>query len=326
MRAFSRFHQHLGVDSAEAVRTAPAILALAAGVLTALAKTAAAAATGSASMLATAMHSWVDTVTGCFLLAAYLAARRPADDRHPLGYGRGSYVWSLFASVAMVIVGVEVGFWRGIVQLGSADTTTDYRLGYAIIAVSFVLEGLSFIQAVRFVRQRAAEFEVGVFAHVLNTSDAQLRVVFIEDFITLVGLAIAGLGMALHQITGNAVYDATGSMLIGMLMGLAGLVLINVNRQYLVGMPLSAERRAVALSLLRAIPEIRRVTFFFAEFIGPDRLLLAARVSLAGDHAQGELGRILRTLEQRIMAHKRVGQAFLSLAAPEEQDIDGRVS
>ena len=327
MRAFSRLHRHLGVDSAGRSGTTPAIFALGAGVLAAIAKTTAAGLTGSASMLATAMHSWVDTATGCFLFAAYLAARRPADDEHRLGYGRGSYVWSLFASIAMVIVGVEVGLWRGISQLGAPDVTTDYRFGYLVIAASFVLEAASFAQAVRFVRERAAELEVGMFAHVLSTSDAQLRVVFTEDFITLIGLAIAALAMALHQITGNVVYDAMGSILIGLLMGVAGMALVNVNRRYLVGMPISAEQRVVALRLLRAIPEIERVTSLFAEFIGPERILLAAHVSLTGDHSQPELARTLRALEQRIMMHKRVGRALLTLAAPEEEDLrEGEVA
>ncbi|MEO8925507.1 MAG: cation diffusion facilitator family transporter [Caldimonas sp.] len=322
MRAFSRFHRHLGNDSLSAGGTTAVIFALAAGTVAAMAKTAAAVLTGSASMLAAAMHSWVDTAAECFLIAAYFAARRPADEKHRLGYGRDSYVWTLFASIVMVIVGAEVGVWRGITQLSAPDTTTDYRFGYVVIAISFVLEGASFIQATRFVRRRAAERHVGIFAHVLATSDSQLRAVFTEDLIALVGLGVAALGMALHQITGNVRFDAAGSILIGLLMGLAGVLLINLNRQFLAGAPLSAEQRAMGIRLLKDTPEIERVTLLFAEFIGPDRILLAAHVSLAGDHTQAELARTLRSLEQRIMTHKNVGQAVLTLAAPEEEEID----
>ncbi len=84
-----------------------------------------------------------------------------------------------------------------------------------MIAISFVLEGASFFQATRFVRRRATERHVGIFAHVLETSDSQLRAVFTEDLIALVGLGVAALGMALHQITGNVRFDAVGSILIG---------------------------------------------------------------------------------------------------------------
>jgi len=321
MRGFKRFHRNLAVDTSAQWKKWPVIFAFVADIVAAVAKTVAAVLTGSASMLAEAVHSWVNTVTECFLVASYFAARRPADAVHSLGYGRESYVWSLFASLGMFIVGAEVGVWHGIHQLGAPDKTTDYLFGYVVIAISFALEGASFRQALIFVRKRAAERDQGVFEHVFRTSDTQLRAVFIEDFIAPIALAIAALGMALHELTGKAVYDAAGSILIGVLMGVTGLVLINLNRQFLAGMPLTPEQRAVVLRLLRSAPEIECVTTLFAEFIGPDRLLIAARVAIAGDHTQTELAHVLRELEQRIEAHDNVGRAMLSLSLPEEPDL-----
>jgi cation diffusion facilitator family transporter len=321
MRAFNRFHRHLGIESPTQRGPAAVRLAFVAGTLVAVVKTLAAFLTGSASMLAEAVHSWVDTVTDGFPVAAYLAARRPADATHVLGYGRESYVWSLFGSVAMFTVGAEVGIWRGIHQLGAVDATTDYRFGYVVLGGSFVLQSVSFAQAMFFVRERAAERDLGMFAHVFETSDSQLRTVVTEDFIALVGLAVAALGMALHQITGNVAYDAAGSIGVGVLMGVAGLFLINMNRRFLAGMTLPAERRARVLAALKAAPEIKRITHLFTEFIGPERILLSARVELAGEHSQADLARILHLLEQRIMTHKNVGRATLSLSAPEDEDL-----
>ncbi len=321
MRTFNRFHRHLAIDLEAPGRGSTVLAAFVAGALVAVVKTLAATLTGSASMLAEAIHSWVDTLTDAFLVAGYLAARRPADENHTLGYGRESYVWSLFGSVAMFVLGAEVGVWRGITQLSAAEATTDYRFGYIVLAGSFVLQSVSFVQALNYVRKRAVEQDSGVFAHVFSTSDSQLRAVVIEDFIALVGLVVAGLGMALHQFTGDVAYDAAGSILIGTLMGLGGLFLINMNRRFLAGMPLSGERRARAIKLLCDTPEVNRVTFFFAEFIGPDRILVAARVELAGNLGQADLARRLRDLEQRIMAHKNVGRAILTLSAPEEKSL-----
>ena len=221
----------------------------------------------------------------------------------------------------MCIVGAQVGIWRGITQLHAWDRTTDYRVGYIVILGSLALQCGSFVQALRYVRARAAERELGFFEHVFETSDSQLRAVVIEDFMALIGLVVAGTGMALHQWTGQVAYDAMGSIVIGVLMGVAGLFLININRRFLAGMPLSVERRAMALRLIRQAPDVRRVTFFFAEYIGPDRILVAARVELAGEHSQADLARILRRLEQQMMAHKNVGRAILSLAAPEDPDL-----
>lgn len=145
-----------------------------------------------------------------------------------------------------------------------------------------------------------------------------MRAVFAEDFIALISLAIAAAGMALHQLTGDVFYDAAGSILIGALMGVAALVLINSNRHYLEGKALSAEFRAEALALLRSQPEIARVTFLYAEFIGPECLLLMAGVEIAGTHTQAELAIVLRDIEQRIKQHPAVGLAFLSLATADE--------
>jgi divalent metal cation (Fe/Co/Zn/Cd) transporter len=262
----------------------------------------------------------VGTVTDGFLVAAYLAARRPADETHVLGYGRESYVWSLFGSVAMLTVGAEVGIWRGLHQLDTADMTTDYTIGYVVLGAAFVLQTWSFVQAVAFVRQRAAELEHGAFAHVFKTSDAQLRTVVIGDFIALAGIVVAAAGMALHQVTGRVGWDAAGSFIVGLLMAAGGLYLILTNRRFLAGAPLSPAQRLGALRALHALPEVRRVTWLYAEFIGPERVVVAARVELAGEHSQAELARTLRRLEASIMTNRYIGRATLSLSAPEEPD------
>jgi cation diffusion facilitator family transporter len=322
MRAFDRhrLHLHLGIDSQQESGSTVGI-AFAVDALVAIAKTVAAVLTGSASMLAEAVHSWVDTGNSCFLLGAARSIRRPADEQHPLGYGRASYVWSLFASIGMFIVGAAVGVWHGISQLGARDGASDYLAGYVVIAISFVLEGASFVQVLRKVRQGAADFGRGVFEHTLRTSNAPMRAVFTEDFTALVALAVAALGMGLRQMTGNGTWDAVGSILIGVLMGAMALMLINQNRLYLEGKAISPQQRAEAIGLLREFPEIERITFLYTEIIGPDRLLLVAGVSIAGDHTQTELAYVLRDLEHRIMDHKNVGLAILTLATPDEEDV-----
>jgi cation diffusion facilitator family transporter len=301
------------------------IVALLANALVAIAKTLASVLTGSASMLAEAVHSWADTANEVFLVGAERTARRAADAQHPLGYGRESYVWSLFASVGTLVVGAIVGIQRGIGELAvsdqAADHAAEYWVGYLVIAISFALEGASFAQALRRVQKRAADRDQGVFEHVFVTSDSPLRAVFTEDLIALVALAVAALGMALRQFTGQVVYDASGSILIGILMGAAALMLMTRNRRFLEGRSLSPKLRALTIRLLKQIPEVERVTFLFTEFIGPDRLLLVAGVGIAGERTQVELACLLRDIEQRIMNHRNIGLAILTLGAPDEEDI-----
>jgi len=322
MREFSRFHRRLNRDVRSPRVRWTIALEFGRGVLIAVGKTAAAVLTGSVALLAEAVHSWVAAVSDVFLVAGYLAARRPADAAHPLGYGRESFVWSLFASIGMFVVGAQVAVWRGLAELDSNDLPAHYGVGYAVLGISLASQATSFVRALRFVRARAVRRESSVLAHVLDTSDAQLRAVVTGDLIALLALVAATLGMAAHQLTGDAVYDALGSLTIGALMVVAGAFLINQNRRYLVGVPLSAQRSALAIQAIERDPRVARVGSFFAEYVGPDLVVIVVRVVVAGEHDQAGLARILQELEQRVMEHDAVERAIFSLAAPEDGGPD----
>jgi cation diffusion facilitator family transporter len=321
MRSFNRWHQRLatGIETPGGVRAV--VIGFLGGSAFAVAKTVAAVVTGSAAMLAEAVHSWVSLGAEVFLVGAYLLARRPPDALHPLGYGRESYVWSLFASIGIFVVGSGVAVWRGLHELTAPDDgTTEYLVGYLVLAGALAFQAWSFREALRFVRERAAEREASVLEHLLASSDSQLRAVVTGDFIAFLGTATAFVGMALHQWTGRVAYDASGSILIGLLMAAAGLYLIDVNRRYLAGVPLSRERSVRAVELMRQRPEIERVTFFFAEYVGPQRVLVVVRLALRGDLGQAELGRTLRRLERQLMENPSVVAAIVTLSSPDEPD------
>ena len=121
------------------------LVAFGANLAIAVAKTAAAGLSGSASMSAEAAHSWADTGNEIFLLIANRRGGRAADERRPLGYGREVYVWSLLAAVGLFVVGAAVSIWRGVTELmdHGAAGAEDYRLAYLVLAVAFILEGTS---------------------------------------------------------------------------------------------------------------------------------------------------------------------------------------
>ena len=171
-------------------------------------------------MSAEAAHSWADTGNEVFLLVANRRGVRAADERRPLGYGREVYVWSLLAAVGLFVVGAAVSIWRGVTELlHGAEGGEDYRLAYLVLAIAFVLEGTSLLQAVRQLRRDASTFESDVLEYALQTSDPTVRAVFAEDSAALVGIGIAFLGILLHQLTGEVVWDAVGSILVGLLLG-----------------------------------------------------------------------------------------------------------
>jgi cation diffusion facilitator family transporter len=135
------------------------LIAFAANVLVAVAKTVAALITGSASMAAEAAHSWADTGNQVFLLIAERKAARKRDEAHPMGYGREAYVWSMIAAFGLFTAGAVVSVMHGIQQLLTPEPAGDFAIAYVVLAVAFVLEGVSFIQAFRQTRKAARELD-----------------------------------------------------------------------------------------------------------------------------------------------------------------------
>src|SRR6516162_6549315 len=124
------------------------LVALGANILVAVAKTAAALITGSASLVAEAAHSWADTGNEIFLVIANRRSRRPPDPAHPYGHGREAYVWSLFAALGLFVAGAAVSVTHGVQELIHAEPASNFIVGYVVLAISFVLEAISFRQSV----------------------------------------------------------------------------------------------------------------------------------------------------------------------------------
>jgi cation diffusion facilitator family transporter len=299
--------------------TLTVLVAFGANLVIAVAKTFAAVLSGSAAMSAEAAHSWADTGNEVFLLIANRRSTRDADERRPLGYGREAYVWSLLAAVGLFVVGAAVSIWRGLSELlHGAGAGEDYRLAYLVLAIAFVLEGTSLMQAVRQLRRDARRFDTDVLDYALRTSDPTVRAVFAEDSAALVGIVIAFLGMLLHQVTGAVVWDATGSILVGVLLGVVAVVLIDRNRQFLTGEPGSPRIQEALAARLNDFPEVAEVRFLRPEFIGPKRLFVIASVDLVGDAAESSIARTLRDLEHRLEQDPYVAEAVLTVSEPDE--------
>lgn len=298
------------------------VVALGANLVIALAKTAAAIVTGAASMLAEAAHSWADTGNEVFLLIAQRKAARPADRSHPLGYGREVYVWSMFAAIGLFAVGAGVSITHGVQELLDPEPATDFGVAYAVLAVAFLLEGTSFLQANRQARREAKQRETELLDHILATSDPTVRAVFFEDAAALVGIVIAAVGIGLHQVTGSATPDAVGSILVGVLLGVVAVLLIERNRRFLVGE--YAEPRVVRAVVARLLeqPEVARVTSLSLQYVGARLLSLVAAVDLAGEPGETEASHLLAALERRLQENPAIVRAVLSLSEPEEASLE----
>ncbi|RBP64132.1 cation diffusion facilitator family transporter [Brevibacterium sanguinis] len=298
------------------------IIAFCANLLVAIAKTVVALVTGSASMMAEAAHSWADAGNEIFLLIADRRSARAKDARHPLGYGREAYVWSLFAAVGIFTAGAVFSVTHGIHELAEPAPVESTNLAYITLGVAFLLEGASFTQAVVQARRNARKADTSVLRLVLGTSDTTLRAVVAEDAAALAGIVVAAAGIRLHEITGKAVWDAVGSIVVGVLLGVVALILIDRNRHFLVGASSTPAIRSRVGRALQEHPDINRVTYLHLEYIGPGRLFLVAEVDLDGDDREEEVARQMRRIEQELEGHDLIETAVLSLSVSDEASLE----
>ena len=206
-----------------------------------------------------------------------------------------------------MVVFAAIGLFRVRPRCRSRTASRDHQSGVRATSPSgtscwpFVRWRDLVLRSVRQAKPEASRWR-DLIEHVLATSDPTLRAVFAEDSAALVGLVIAAGGLAAHQLTGSPVPDAVGSILVGALLAVVAAVLINRNRQYLVGQEADPRVRAAAIEALLAEPEVARVTYLRLEFVGPRVVSVVGDVDLTGDDTESHVAVRLRALEARISA------------------------
>ena len=315
----SSFGLTTGRSGSASLRTV--LVALAANLLVAVSKSVAAAITRSASLMAEAAHSWADAGNEVFLLLANRRAARPPDRAHPLGHGREAYVWSLFAALGLFVAGGAVSITHGVNELRAPSAADDFVVGYVVLGISAVLEGTSFARSVHQATPEAELLERDLIEHVVATSDPTLRAVFVEDASALLGLVLAAVGLAAHQLTGSVTPDAIASIMIGVLLVVVAVVLIDRNRQFLIGEEADPRIRRAVLQALLNLPQVQRVTYLRLEVVGPRMISVIGDVDLAGDEVESKVAVRLRSLEALISASPAVAGTVLSLSAPDEPSL-----
>lgn len=254
------------------------VVAVAANLLIAVAKGVAAALTGSAAMLAETTHSIADTANEVLLYVGVRRGLRPADDRHPLGYGQARFFWSLLAAVGIFIIGGLLAIYDGIQSLRHPEPVTNVWVGVAVLLVSAVLEGLSWRTAHRQLRAEATARHLDLGEYVAVSSDPTPTTVFLEDSAALVGLALALAALLLHLVTGSAVWDGAASLLIGLLLIAVALVLMRRSGALLIDEAAPADVREGLRRAVAQEPWVAEVASLTAVYIGPRHLLVLAHV------------------------------------------------
>jgi cation diffusion facilitator family transporter len=274
-----------GEQSGETRRTV--IIAGAANVLVGVVKLAAGIMSGSSAMLAESAHSAADTLDQVFLLMSLHRSERPASREHPFGHGQERYFWSLLAAFGIFIAGAGFSVFEGILSL-TRDQHEDPLWAYVALAVAFVAEGTSFARAFWQVRGEARRGHQEIYAHVESSPDITVKVALFEDSTAMVGLVLAGLGVGLSQLTGSPVWDGSASIAIGVLLVVVAVKLGMDSKELLIGRAASPDLEQLIRAEIEAQPGVEALLELRTMHIGPDSLIIAARVDLNDDLRGGD--------------------------------------
>ncbi|MET9890879.1 cation diffusion facilitator family transporter [Streptomyces sp. NPDC006465] len=247
-------------------------VALGANLLIAVAKAVGGLFAGSPALLSEAAHSVADSLNEVFLLTALRRSRRPADRRHPFGYGKERFFWSLLAAVGIFVMGGCFSFFQGFEALrnGADESFSGYMAGIAVLGVALLAEGASLLRALFQVRGEDGD----------GMRDPALRTVVAEDGTAVLGVTLAIIGMVLHMVTGQVVWEASASFAIGLLLVLVAFWLGRDARDQLIGRAVDEEQSGRIRELLKAQPEIDSVEALLTMELGLGSTLVAARIDL----------------------------------------------
>jgi len=252
--------------------------------------------TGSGAMLAEAVHSVADTGNEGLLLLGGHRARREADLIHPFGYGRERYFWAFVVSVLLFTLGGAFSILDGIEKLRNLHAIESVGWAVGVLAGAVVLEAISFRTAIR--ASRAVKSPaIGWWRFIRTAKTPELPVVLLEDLAALIGLSIALVAVIVADMTGDARYDAIGSLAIGGLLVVVAFVLAVEMRSLLIGESASPSVQQRIIDAMEGAAHVSRVIHLRTEHLGPEQLLVAAKLEFTGDLSTRELADVVNGVE-----------------------------
>ncbi|MEO9157032.1 MAG: cation diffusion facilitator family transporter [Kofleriaceae bacterium] len=292
------------------------IKSLVVNVLIACAKGVAAAISGSGAMLAETLHSFADCGNQILLLVGVRSSRRPADARHPLGYGRAMYFYSFIVALLLFFGGGVFSVREGIEKILHPEPVERIGIALAILVFSMVLEGWSTIGNIRAINKRRGG--VTFYRYLRDTKDSDLIVVFGENSAAVVGLCFAIGALVLANRTGDGRWDGIGSLAIGLvLLGVAIFLGREVN-SLLVGEAADASLVKVCEELATTDPNVVRVLRVLTLQQGPGEIVVALKLEMRADMLTDELVEAINGYERQLKL--RVPEVRWSFIEPDNAD------
>lgn len=269
--------------------------AFAANVGIAIAKFVAAGITGSSAMLTEAFHSVVDSTNQVLLLYGRKRSTRPADDAHPLGYGRELYFWSFMVAILIFATGAGFSIYEGVLHLMEPEPIQDPTINYVVLGVALALEGTSWFIAVReFGASKGAQ---GWWEAIRRSKDPPTFIVLFEDSAAIAGLVIAAIGITISHATDDARWDGIASILIGLVLAAVAIVLARESKALLIGERADPRLTAAVRTSVEARAEVVRVIEVTTVHLAPDVVFLGMDVDFVNDVSVGQIETLIADVE-----------------------------
>ncbi|MDQ1359620.1 MAG: hypothetical protein QOG44_3993 [Acidimicrobiaceae bacterium] len=295
------------------------LAALLANLAIALAKIVGFAFTGAASMLAEAVHSLADTTNQGLLFLGGARARKKATPEHPFGYGRERFFWAFVVALVIFSAGAMFALFEGVDKLRHPHKLESAGWAVGILLVSMAMEGFSFRTAVH--ESKRTKGSESWWKFIRRSKTPELPVVLLEDFGALIGLALALVGIGLAEMTGNARFDALGSVAIAILLASIAITLVVEMKSLLIGESASPADVARICSAMTSSDQVLSVIHLRTEHLGPDELLVGAKVAFDTSLDVYALARAIDDVEAKIRS--AVPEARVIYIEPDVRRVDG---
>lgn len=295
---------------ASAGSTKVVLIAFGGNALIAVSKLSAAAITGSSAMFAEGVHSVVDSGNQLLLLYGIKRSAKPADTRHPFGYGMEIYFWSFVVAVLLFSIGAGVSIYEGISKIQHPHLVESPYINFIVLGLAMVFEGYAFWAAIK--QMNAQRGDNTVLQYIRRSKDAPLVVVLLEDAGALLGLMIAALSLVLVLVLDTPELDGVASLVIGLLLAFAAVVLFIETKGLLIGEAVAPAVRAGINDILQSHAKILAVNEVMTMHMGPEDVFCALSVDFSDDASSVEVEAAISNLEQEIkLAYPEIKRIFI---------------
>ncbi len=264
----------------------------------AVAKFGAAAVTGSSAMLTEGIHSVVDSSNQLLLLWGRRAARRPADQYHPFGYGRELYFWSFIVAVLVFALGAGVSIYEGFLHIADPEPAVSPVIAYGVLLFAFLLEGWSTLAA--FKEFRIAKGKLGWIEAVKRSKDPPGFIVLLENGAAMAGILVAAIGLGISQLTGDPRFDGMASIVIGLILAVTAFVLAYESKALLIGEAADPELVTALRALVTARTGVTKVGEVLTVHSSPDQITAMLSVDFDDSISARQVERLVCEIEQEV--------------------------